>query len=82
MIEICAYAANFAWLVAPENAPNRAFRRFAARLICKDQIRGHGENAPDRLRTGSIDPGDGSGAMLCSVAPLTAARFAKLQRDS
>jgi hypothetical protein len=24
MIEICAYAANFAWLAAPENAPNRS----------------------------------------------------------
>ena len=81
MIEICAYAANFAWLVAPENAPNRAFRRFAARLIYKDQIRGHGENAPDHLRTGSIDP-DGFRAMFCSVAPLTVARFARLRRDS
>ena len=72
MIEICAYAANYAWLVAPENAPNRAFRRSAARLIRKDQIRGHGENAPDHLRTGSIDPGDGSGAMKVNAARLHA----------
>jgi hypothetical protein len=47
MIEIRACAADFAQLVAAENAPNRGFRRFAVRFIRGNQIRGHDENAPD-----------------------------------
>jgi hypothetical protein len=45
MIEIRACAADFAQLVAAENAPNRGFGRFGARFIRRNQIRGHDEKA-------------------------------------
>jgi hypothetical protein len=41
MIEMCAWAADSAQLVAAENAPNTGFGRFGARFIRKDHIRGH-----------------------------------------
>jgi hypothetical protein len=47
MIEIRACAADFAHLVAAENALNRGFRRFAAVLVRRNQIRCHDENAQD-----------------------------------
>jgi len=40
---IFAGQADFAQLVAAENAPNDGFWRFVAPLICGSQIRGHGE---------------------------------------
>jgi len=43
MIEIRAYAANFARLVAAENAPNLRPRRSAAIFLRRDWIRGHDE---------------------------------------
>ena len=43
MIEIRAWTADFAQLVAAENAPNRGFGRFVARFIRRNQIRGHDE---------------------------------------
>jgi hypothetical protein len=49
-IEIRAIAGDFAELVAAENAPNRGFRRFAARLICRNRIRGHDEMRPTTRR--------------------------------
>jgi hypothetical protein len=49
MIEICAYAVNFAWLVTAENAPNRGFGRFAADFIRRNQIRGRDENGSHHL---------------------------------
>jgi hypothetical protein len=49
-IEIRAIAGDFAELVAAENAPNRGFRRFAARLICINGIRGHDEMRPTTRR--------------------------------
>jgi hypothetical protein len=33
--------------VAPENAPNRRFRRFAARFIRSNQNRGHDKKGPN-----------------------------------
>ena len=53
------------------------------RLVLSTKIKfgATAKNAPDHLRTGSIDP-DGFRGMFCSVAPLTVARFAKLRRDS
>jgi len=47
MIEIRACAADFAQLVAAENAPKRGFGRLAAHFIRRNQIRGHDKNAPD-----------------------------------
>jgi hypothetical protein len=52
MIEIRAWAADFAQLVAAENALNREFSPFAARFIRTDQIRGHDEDRPDDLEFG------------------------------
>ncbi len=49
MIEIRAWAADFAQLVAAENAPNREFGRFSARFIRRNQIRGHDENGLHHL---------------------------------
>jgi hypothetical protein len=49
MIEIRAWAADFAQLVAAENAPNRGLGRFSARFIRRKQIRGHDENGPHHL---------------------------------
>jgi hypothetical protein len=49
MIEIRAWAADFAQLVAAENAPNRGLGRFSARFIRRNQIRGHDENGPHHL---------------------------------
>jgi hypothetical protein len=55
MIEIRAWAADFAQLVAAENAPNREFGPFAARSIRRKQIRGHDENGPDQVEFGDRD---------------------------
>jgi hypothetical protein len=55
MIEIRAWAADFAQLVAAENAPNRGFSPFAARFICRNEIRGHDEDRPDDLEFGDRD---------------------------
>jgi hypothetical protein len=47
MIEMPARAADFAQLMAAENAPIGGFGRFAAHLIRRNQIRGHDEKAKD-----------------------------------
>jgi len=52
MIEIRAYAADFVDLLAAENAPNRGFRRFAARFIRSNQNRGHDKSEPHHLEFG------------------------------
>jgi hypothetical protein len=49
MIEIRGCAADFARLVAAENAQNDGFWRFVAPLIRGSQIRGHGEKDEGQL---------------------------------
>jgi hypothetical protein len=48
-IEIRAWAADCAQIVAAENAPNRGLGRFSPRFIRRNQIRGHDENGPHHL---------------------------------
>jgi hypothetical protein len=69
MIEIRAWTADFAQLVAAENAPNRGLGRFSARFIRRNQIRGHDENGPHHLefvdrRTSPIPHSRASGTGL------------------
>jgi hypothetical protein len=52
MIEIRACAANFAQLVAAENAPKHGFSPFAARFIRRNRLRGRNENGLDHLEFG------------------------------
>jgi hypothetical protein len=74
MIQIGACAADFARLLAAENAPKRGFDRFAARFIRRSQIRGHEENGPDHVEFGE--------SIALRIAQLEAAQDCRKRKTS